>query len=80
MLTSLLEATEGRSNGRDGFLNVYGSNREIVLECPVEIDWLVDGEYWVGNSRDKMQHMKKHVFRFATRLMVSVVLLMRKSE
>ena len=48
MLTSLLEAMEGRSDGRDGFLNVYGSNREIVLEYLVEIDWLVDGEYWVG--------------------------------
>ena len=53
---------EGRSDGRDEFLNVYGNNREIVLECPVEIDWLVDGEYWVGSSRGMVQHMKKHDF------------------
>jgi hypothetical protein len=66
MMSSLLETMEGRSDGRDEFLNVYGSNREIVLECPVEIDWLVDGEYWVGSSRGKVQHMKKHVFLFAT--------------
>ena len=58
ILTSLLEAMEGRSDGRDGFLNVYGSNREIVLEYLVGIDWLVDGEYWVGSSRDMVQHMK----------------------
>ena len=66
LITSLLEAMEGRIYGRDEFLNVYGSNREIVLECPVEIDWLVDGEYWVGSSRGMVQHMKKHVFQFAT--------------
>ena len=57
---------EGRRDGRDGFLNVYESSREIVLEYLVEIDWLVDGEYWVGSSRDMVQHMKKHVFWFAT--------------
>ena len=49
---------EGRSDGRDGFLNVYESNREIGLEYLVEIDWLVDGEYWVGSSRGKVQPMK----------------------
>ena len=38
MITSLLEAMEGRSDGRDEFLNVCGSNREIVLECLVYID------------------------------------------
>ena len=58
---------EGRSDGRDGFLNVYESNREIVLEYLVEIDWLVDGEYCrVGSSRGMVQHMKKHVFRCVT--------------
>ena len=45
MITSLLEAMKGRSDGRDEFLNVYGSNREIALECLVAEDWLVDGEY-----------------------------------
>ena len=58
----LLEAMEGRSDGRDGFLNVYGSNREIVVEYLVEIDWLVDGEYWVGSSRDMVQHIEKARF------------------
>ena len=59
MITSLLEAMEGRSDGRDGFLNVYGSNREIVLEYLVEIDWLVDGEHCLWSSSDMVQHMKE---------------------
>jgi len=45
MIDSLFVAMEGRSDGRDGSLNVYGSKRELVLEYRVEIHWLADGEY-----------------------------------
>jgi hypothetical protein len=47
MIDSLFVAMEGRSDGRDGSLNVYGSKRELVLEYRVEIHWLAVGEYWV---------------------------------
>ena len=34
-------------------------------EYLVEIDWLVDEDYWVGSFRVKAQQMKNHVYRFA---------------